>query len=195
MDKVLLVSPYPESYYENMKDWELFFGECRKLVHDWHEEASRRSKPFSPNGRWREVFWRTMTADRYYQIPKGEVIGNWRRANIEDVHKFEELESKLPQWGDLNEAEKIEVDQYFDQIYIASFRRKFFLTKSGHMGFGNPQVGDEVWVLFGGRVSFVLRPNEDGSTFSMIGDCYLHGFMDGEAMVDVETKTRTVVLT
>lgn len=56
-------------------------------------------------------------------------------------------------------------------------------------------MGDEVWVLFGGRVPFVLRPNEAGSTFSMIGDCYLHGFMDGEAMVDAETKTRTVVLT
>ncbi|KAF3811667.1 hypothetical protein GCG54_00014413 [Colletotrichum gloeosporioides] len=31
----------------------------------------------------------------------------------------------------------------------------------------------------GGRVPFVLRPNEDG-LYSLVGECYVHGLMHGE---------------
>ncbi|KAF8857796.1 hypothetical protein BDZ45DRAFT_674423 [Acephala macrosclerotiorum] len=73
--------------------------------------------------------------------------------------------------------------------------RRFFITENGYMGLGRPEVGDEVWVLFGGDTPFVLRPStSDPGCHLLVGDCYVHGLMDGEAMVDVEEKTETVTL-
>jgi hypothetical protein len=43
------------------------------------------------------------------------------------------------------------------------------------------QVGDVVAVLFGARVPFVLRQQQDGR-YRLIGDCYVHRMMDGEAI-------------
>jgi hypothetical protein len=51
------------------------------------------------------------------------------------------------------------------------------------MGMGKPQKEDKVYVLRGGKLPFVLRPHEniDGH-FSVVGHCYVHGFMDGELL-------------
>jgi hypothetical protein len=37
-----------------------------------------------------------------------------------------------------------------------------------------------VWI-FSAKVPFVLRPCSDAHTFSLVGEAYVHGFMDGEA--------------
>jgi hypothetical protein len=41
-------------------------------------------------------------------------------------------------------------------------------------------TGDLVVVLFGGRVPFVLR--QQGKRYTLIGECYIHDVMDGEAI-------------
>jgi hypothetical protein len=41
----------------------------------------------------------------------------------------------------------------------------------------------------------VLRVNESDSHFSLIGEAYIHGIMDGEAIADLgEKKTRTFTI-
>lgn len=40
--------------------------------------------------------------------------------------------------------------------------------------------GDEVFVLFGGQVLYVLR--DVGGTYRFLGECYVHGLMDGEVL-------------
>ena len=41
--------------------------------------------------------------------------------------------------------------------------------------------GDQVWILENGNVPFVLRPTgKRGETFILVGECYLHGVMDGQ---------------
>jgi hypothetical protein len=73
--------------------------------------------------------------------------------------------------------------------------RAFFITADGYMGLGSPELGDEIWVLFGGDNPFIQRPSvTDPGCHQLIGSCYVHGLMDGEAMVDVEAKQRTVTL-
>ena len=64
----------------------------------------------------------------------------------------------------------------------ASKNRKFARTKMGYYVLG-PKVmeeGDIVCVLFGGKMPFCLRPWSD--QYLLVGECYVHGFMDGEAM-------------
>jgi len=45
------------------------------------------------------------------------------------------------------------------------------------------EAGDRIAIFSGGDVPFVLRPNED-STYRLVGACYVHGIMDGEAFPD-----------
>ena len=63
------------------------------------------------------------------------------------------------------------------------FNRRFYRTVAGRFGWApdSVQAGDEISVLYGGPVPLVLRPDNAGH-HEVIGDCYLHGFMGGEAM-------------
>jgi len=84
-----------------------------------------------------------------------------------------------------------------DAFVLASLNRKFFVTRRGYMGIGPKDMwlDDEVHVLSGTSVPFVMRKvtggadastvdlvAEDGlALYRMIGECYVHGIMQGEA--------------
>ncbi|KAF6822550.1 ankyrin and het domain protein [Colletotrichum musicola] len=44
--------------------------------------------------------------------------------------------------------------------------------------------GDEIWILQGASVPFVLRKGENRGEWVNIGNAYVHGIMDGEAITD-----------
>jgi len=61
--------------------------------------------------------------------------------------------------------------------------RSLFTTENGYIGTSMPSSimpGLEVWLLFGGRVLYVLQRREYGCHL-LIGECYIHGYMGGEA--------------
>ncbi|XDG05597.1 hypothetical protein ABKA04_005212 [Annulohypoxylon sp. FPYF3050] len=61
------------------------------------------------------------------------------------------------------------------------YNRTLFSTRKGYLGLGpDCHKGDLVCLMFGGEVPFVLRP-KDGY-YQLVGDAYVHGIMDGEAM-------------
>ena len=76
----------------------------------------------------------------------------------------------------------------------ASAGHTFFVTKQGYYGLGRPRVGDQVFVLHGGVVPFLLRSVGPLNYFQLVGDCYLQGIMYGEAMEGWEEKTQALVL-
>ncbi|KAK3389708.1 heterokaryon incompatibility protein-domain-containing protein [Podospora didyma] len=69
--------------------------------------------------------------------------------------------------------------------------RKLFVTKKGYIGAGplSSRVGGGVYLLAGGHVPFVLRNESDTNLLagvprmSLVGDCYVHGIMHGEALL------------
>lgn len=73
---------------------------------------------------------------------------------------------------------------------MKAHRRRLLVTDMGRIGLGPRQMekGDVVCILFGCSVPVVLRrldqpQREDGRPlFRFIGECYLDGFMDGEAL-------------
>ena len=89
-------------------------------------------------------------------------------------------------------------------LFSTSAGRKFFVTKDGYIGIGPADAteGDEVHVLAGGKVPFIMRrvskewPDriQDNATdlqedldvnlqlYNMIGETYVHGIMHGEAL-------------
>ncbi|CAG8976194.1 hypothetical protein HYALB_00009507 [Hymenoscyphus albidus] len=72
-----------------------------------------------------------------------------------------------------------------------------FITRKGYIGLGplKTQLGDEVYILRGGKPSFILCKavfrkvlrgiqcigDSNRQCFEVIGDCYAHGLMDGGA--------------
>src|SRR5438045_3502759 len=68
--------------------------------------------------------------------------------------------------------------------------RMLALIAGGYMGLVPPltEVGDLVCVFHGAQTPFVLRRCDDsvagqvtdGRDFSLVGECYVHGIMDGE---------------
>lgn len=82
--------------------------------------------------------------------------------------------------------------------YTAAMRmRKICFTERGFIGLvpEDAGVGDMIYVLLGGQVLYTLRPvkvglKDDGccTTFSFVGEAYLHGLMDGKVMGRVERR-------
>ena len=60
--------------------------------------------------------------------------------------------------------------------------RAFFITDSRYLGFGPncTAAGDQIFLLIGSDVPFVLRPA--GNEFELVGACYVHGIMYGEGL-------------
>ena len=94
-------------------------------------------------------------------------------------------------------------------IETHAYRRVLVVTNRGYLGLApeEAETGDEVWTLAGGDVPFVLRrqsahlaedsgASQGGGASSpspgkepklvLIGDCYVHGVMDGELWQDHE---------
>lgn len=50
------------------------------------------------------------------------------------------------------------------------------------------KVGDRICIFKGGSVPFVVRENVSGY-YQLVGECYIHGIMDGEAMEREDLNT------
>ncbi|KAF7510857.1 hypothetical protein GJ744_005957 [Endocarpon pusillum] len=63
--------------------------------------------------------------------------------------------------------------------------RRLCVTQDGYFGAVpmSTRPGDLVYIFKGGNVPFVVRESkEEPGTFTLLAGCYLHGFMDGEAL-------------
>ena len=74
--------------------------------------------------------------------------------------------------------------------------RRFGTTITGYMGLfpAQAQEGDAIAIIYGAPKFFVIRPK--GQDYQLIGECYVHGIMDGEAMegVDPEMQWEDITL-
>ncbi|KAH7317765.1 heterokaryon incompatibility protein-domain-containing protein [Rhexocercosporidium sp. MPI-PUGE-AT-0058] len=132
-----------------------------------------------------EQFWRTLVADRG---PNGSNVPSWyRRAFLYC------LAESTPN-GDINtkgliktcEAGSTLVVDFLQRVQSVIWNRKFLVSESGSIGLAPmaAQERDVVCILYGCSVPVVLRETRArGETFwQLVGECYVHGKMDGEAM-------------
>jgi hypothetical protein len=65
---------------------------------------------------------------------------------------------------------------------------KCFVSTSGFMGLVMPKarVGDHIVTLFGLEMSFVVRHDLEYNHYWLIGECFVLGLMDGEALEDLD---------
>ncbi|PVH80371.1 hypothetical protein DL98DRAFT_588478 [Cadophora sp. DSE1049] len=63
--------------------------------------------------------------------------------------------------------------------------RRVFATRFGYLGLGpvGIEAGDRICIFLGFSTPFVVRPR-DGGGYLVVGECYIYGLMDGEALVE-----------
>jgi hypothetical protein len=77
-----------------------------------------------------------------------------------------------------------------DGVYLGEkysnicYYRSIFLTRNGCVGSAPPamRAGDLVVVLEGGNVPFILRKQNDGDFYKLVGAAYVNGIMKGQAV-------------
>ncbi|KAI1498792.1 heterokaryon incompatibility protein-domain-containing protein [Biscogniauxia marginata] len=109
---------------------------------------------------------------------------------------FDELQTDTPQrpfeLSQQNAPQYAQMVSRFSEGLRMSFERRMCLTKKGYIGLVPPltRVGDRVCILFGGDAPYLIRPEKgrkieestDSLRCQLVGECYMHGMMDGEMM-------------
>jgi hypothetical protein len=69
-------------------------------------------------------------------------------------------------------------------VMLSLDHRALITTNTGYLGLAPIAVrpGDVVAILLGCRCPVVLRPCDDEKMYQVVGECYVHGLMDGEIL-------------
>ncbi|KAF1999093.1 HET-domain-containing protein [Amniculicola lignicola CBS 123094] len=89
------------------------------------------------------------------------------------------------------DAEEVTYMEVYSTACRMVMERRFMLTKNGYLGWApdnayessemnQARVGDVIAIIHGCSTPLVIRPY--GSKFQVVGEAYVEGFMDGEAM-------------
>ncbi|KAK4169920.1 HET-domain-containing protein [Cladorrhinum sp. PSN259] len=130
----------------------------------------------------KEAFWRTVCLDcKVHFFHTDITIKNNPRNSRRRLNAYDR---RIPPAIASEETELLRaLDKQNEWNEGAQPGRVFFLTKRGYMGLGPPRMklGDTVAVFLGGQAPFIVRQGSR-NRYRLIGQCYVHGIMDGEAL-------------
>lgn len=134
-----------------------------------------------------DAFWRTLikNQDESGREPPSEMgrthFAPWLKAMAGSVsHMLEALAHGQ------SEAAGVRPEPLFnDLVHMSCNGTRIARTGRGLIGTvpRSARAGDLVCVLYGGQTPFVLRQDPSGEAlYRLVGDCYVHGLMNGEAL-------------
>ncbi|KAK1674168.1 heterokaryon incompatibility protein-domain-containing protein [Colletotrichum godetiae] len=177
--------PYPldkmDVYYarNSLRSLE-FYKSCVRIA-----SGSDRIQDMSPERL--ADFWKTLTSERS-QLSD--------RVDVDLSESVKTMITNMETWlvsEDPEEANKARLSfvaaavQVEMTILAAASPRRFSRTTAGRLCLvpREAKVGDSVCLLLGSEVPFVIRPTRSGM-YELIGDAYVSGIMDGEAVASGE---------
>ncbi|KAK4457280.1 heterokaryon incompatibility protein-domain-containing protein [Cladorrhinum samala] len=104
------------------------------------------------------------------------------------------------QWSDEMEGEIGDsIEYYCNELgVVVNGNLLPAVTDKGYFASGPGACeGDEVWIIQGCRIPILLRPNNEpeyGGRYRLVGTCYVHGVMSGEALQHPDFEWRDVSL-
>ncbi|TGO50066.1 hypothetical protein BOTNAR_0407g00050 [Botryotinia narcissicola] len=151
--------------------------------------------PLSMGGKFqssREVVWRTILADTYrkeHPAPQHceELVAHYQEWVRNRVRNGSQAKNPMQRRSVTEKQPRKYGKEDFSclerEIEAANDARTLFRTRKGYLGIGAQSLRpcDEVWVLAGASVPFILRRGED-EFYELVGEVYLHGVMHGEAL-------------
>jgi hypothetical protein len=183
------------SFFEDT--WEEFLENCRLLF----EVCQSPGSLYRHTGEQREVAWWLTMCGEMEMFLEGTRIIYRRVRDLQDISAFQKWESwlKTPPPLDKN-LYTSDVSATNAVMDCTTYGRCFISTEKGYVGWAPEECkkGDVVAVLAGGKVPYVLRPEassnpseESGDSrkyYSVLGDAYIHGIMDGEVVTELEDR-------
>lgn len=181
---------------------------------DW-EWLSEIAYPFNDGDTLQDAFRKTLTADMIQRISLLHEDIESREASIFLKIAFAKfwhlrIENRLEATLNLEEGYTMEpgglASRALDEksiktvaslVRMVAWEVRFFVSSKGYIGWGPRTMmpGDTVAVLHGGDMPFVLREVPEqlsktniGSGYTVIGECYVHGLMRGEALDNEEME-------
>lgn len=75
-------------------------------------------------------------------------------------------------------------EKYLEKVFGFTQGRCFVTTQEGYVGLAPlaSKAGDQICIILGCRSPLVLRPTTEG-TYTVVGECYIHGLMQDEALL------------
>ena len=158
---------------------------------DWSRDTGLWVTPYFLDASSGEIHESVSNANENVLIVQGLEIDSISRAG--DI-----IQSSVNIWHYLNDS----FEQIHTNVEMAIRRSRIFTTNQGFLGTGAYALrqGDKVFVLRGSHVPVLLRrfdgtmpekpqSQDTDDRYSLVGVCYVHGIMDGEAAnSDVEWK-------
>jgi hypothetical protein len=100
--------------------------------------------------------------------------------NVEDRPKHplgKAMESVEP-------SDDLDLEPLLTSAFAKATNRRFFRTEKGYFGLGPDviRVGDRCCVLFGSQVPHILCQIPESAQYVLVGEAYINGLMDGEAI-------------
>jgi hypothetical protein len=143
--------------------------------------------PYPTDEPTEEVLWRTLIANVSFAGGPGQPAPNeYGRyfASYEALRRLQ-LEHERDVRSDMPHLAPDAA--MWTAVWGGTIKRALFTTNRGYAGLGPPgmQVGDSIGIIHGGATPFLLRnvaqPDANsGSKYVLVGECYIHGIMNGE---------------
>lgn len=169
------------------------------VIQEWMKMVGVEVFPTSRHKKQKaKAFWRTVIQDF---VSKGFSSDKKRRAQDTDYDNFQEKQkvSFLDGFGTARPTRR--------QTELCIWRKAMFITEEDNLGLADEEAAplDEVYLILGCNMPFLLRRTGqmvkvDGSSdplpsFTVIGDCYMDGYMDGEGLSEGwEDRVETIAL-
>ncbi|CZR55536.1 uncharacterized protein PAC_05424 [Phialocephala subalpina] len=147
----------------------------------WEKLAmSTTNRPYDLRSSRGEAFWRTILTDRKVEGFHFQDNAGWIPAR-----RLTPVDRCVPPQNSEQERELLRA---IETRGGCIFGRRFCISSRGYFGLmpATACEGDMICVLLRGEVPFVLRRRNDRDQgfYQMIGECYVHGIMDGEVVKD-----------
>jgi hypothetical protein len=168
--------------------------------------ATRRTYPTCQP--WFEVFWRTLIGNRSVDPLKrpapsiyGSYFRKWWRC-IDPSQDFppqnplppspeeayRQLVTAFPSWRTFEDFMG-QANKYPPCMGSCIRGRRFCITSKGFVGLVPPGtcIQDSICIIFGAQTPFIVRSREKRhkTYYTLIGESYFHGMMDGEMMKEI----------
>lgn len=180
--------------------WYQWFTEARELA-----AATYPANTMPPDGLWRTLMANHANNPGSHEYPAPleyrTAFTSFLRIYLDP--KFAELSLEQASVRVENDPsipaqDKQQAALFLDQSCLRINTRRFATTSRNHIALVHPraQVRDQICVLLGAKVPFVIRQSLNSSgndTFELVGECYVDGLMEGQGLQFANIQFITLV--